>query len=137
MWEFDSDSRDSAANSLTFVASTVAGSFGVANTVVNGIHPIPSQTTGGEGPASGEEVEFDVAFTPALSLPAGHYFFVPQVQLPFPDQFLWLSAAGPTVFTGDLQAWIRNTLLDPDWLRVGTDIVGGGNAFNGSFSLSG
>jgi len=32
--------------------------------------------------------------------------------------------------------WIRNADLDPDWLRVGTDIVGG-TTFNGSFSLSG
>ena len=27
-------------------------------------------------------------------------------------------------FLTDLQAWIRNDPLDPDWLRVGTDIVG-------------
>jgi hypothetical protein len=42
-----------------------------------------------------------------------------------------------TPFTPDLQAWIRNSALDPDWLRVGTDIVGGSNppAFNGSFTL--
>ena len=32
--------------------------------------------------------------------------------------------------------WIRNSNLDPDWLRVGTDIVGG-TTFNGTFSLIG
>jgi hypothetical protein len=35
-----------------------------------------------------------------------------------------------------LQTWIRNAELDPDWLRVGTDIVGAGS-FNGVFSLEG
>jgi len=37
---------------------------------------------------------------------------------------------------GDLQSWIRNDALAPDWLRIGADIVGAG-AFNASFSLSG
>jgi hypothetical protein len=37
---------------------------------------------------------------------------------------------------GDLQSWIRNDELAPDWLRIGADIVGAG-AFNASFSLSG
>ena len=132
------DSRDSASTSLTFAASVIASSFPVENTVVNGIHPKPNQTTGGDGSASGEEVQFNVTFSPALSLPAGHYFVVPQVQLSSGD-FLWLSAAGPTV-AADFQAWIRNAYLDPDWLRVGTDIVSFGSPppkFNGSFSLSG
>jgi hypothetical protein len=35
-----------------------------------------------------------------------------------------------------LQSWIRDADLDPDWLRVGTDVVGTG-AFNAAFSLSG
>src|SRR5262245_39669122 len=58
--------------------------------------------------------------------------------------FLWLSAPRPIVapgtpFTGDLQAWIRNTNLDPAWLRIGTDIVGGTTppTFNMTFSLQG
>jgi hypothetical protein len=35
--------------------------------------------------------------------------------------------------------WIRNADLDPDWLRVGTDIVDDAlpPTFNGSFLLSG
>jgi hypothetical protein len=38
----------------------------------------------------------------------------------------------------DLQSWTRDQFLDPDWLRVGTDIVGGGPAptFN-AISISG
>ena len=52
---------------------------------------------------------------------------------------LWLSAPGPPAFAGDLQMWIRNADLDPDWLRVGTDIVDGASSpkFNGSFPLRG
>jgi len=70
-----------------------------------------------------------------------HHFFVPQVRLRGRGgNFLWLSAPRPPLaFVGDLQMWSRNADLDPDWLRVGTDIVGGTSAptFNGSFSLSG
>jgi len=36
----------------------------------------------------------------------------------------------------DLQSWIRNDALAPDWLRIGTDITGQG-PFNGAFLLSG
>jgi hypothetical protein len=39
--------------------------------------------------------------------------------------------------TTDLQAWIRNANLAPDWLRIGADIIGGTNTFNMTFSLSG
>ena len=55
------------------------------------------------------------------------------------DHFLWLSGQRPAFAPGDLQAWIRNAALDPDWLRVGTDIVGGVNPplFDAAFSLSG
>jgi hypothetical protein len=62
---------------------------------------------------------------------------IPKVQLSS-GNFLWLSAPGPSLFAGDLQAWIRDANLDPDWLRVGTDIVGGGTPpkFNGSFTLT-
>src|SRR5262249_20966733 len=37
----------------------------------------------------------------------------------------------------DLQAWIRNDNIAPDWSRVGADIVGGGLTFNMTFSLAG
>jgi len=116
----------------------VSASFTASNSVVNGINKSPNQTTGGEGPVTGEEVLFSVTFTTPFSLPAGHYFFIPQVGLSS-GNFLWLSSAAPPQFAGDLQSWIRNADLDPDWLRIGTDIVGGSPAptFNGTFSLSG
>jgi hypothetical protein len=36
----------------------------------------------------------------------------------------------------DLQSWIRNDNLAPDWSRIGTDITHQG-PFNSTFSLSG
>ena len=59
--------------------------------------------------------------------------------------FLYLSAPRPIVppgtgFVGELQAWIRNSDLKPDWLRIGTDIIDNGNpapTFNMTFSLKG
>ena len=136
------DDRSTTAGTMSFTATSVNPSFHVANTVVNGINPVPNQTTMGEGPANGNEVVFDAAFTTPFDLPAGHYFFVPQVQLPAGSDFLWLSAPRPIVapgtpFNGDLQAWVRNENLAPDWLRVGADIVGGTVTFNETFSLSG
>ncbi len=87
-----------------------------------------------------------MTFTTPFTLPPDHYFFVPQVQLSNGD-FYWLSAPRPIVPPGtafpsgatDLQSWIRNANLDPDWLRVGTDIVGGNPAptFTAAFSVSG
>ena len=114
--------------------------FSVTNSVVNGIHPSPTQFTGGEGSVTGEEVMITVTFKPPILLPADHYFFRPEVGLSS-GNFLWLSAPKPIVapgtpFTPDLQSWIRNDNLAPDWLRIGTDITGQG-PFNASFSLSG
>jgi hypothetical protein len=110
-----------------------------------GIHPSPNQTTDGNGSITGQEVQFNVTFTAPLDLPADHYFFVPQVELTNGGQFYWLSASRPisgsgtTPFAPDLQEWTRDQFLDPDWLRVGTDIVGGTPAptFNAAFSLDG
>jgi hypothetical protein len=133
--------RDSGSATLTFSTNVLANSFATGNSVTpGGIHAFPNQMTGGNGPASGEEVQFDVTFTSALNLPANHYFLVPQVQLDNGD-FLWLSAPKPITggtgpFLGDLQAWTRDEALQPDWLRVGTDIVGG-TAYNAAFSLNG
>jgi hypothetical protein len=137
------DDRNSLENTLGFAAEVTQLHFSAANSVLNGIHPSPNQTTGGEGPARGEEVKFTVTFDPPFDLPADHYFFVPQVRLTS-GEFLWLSAPKPVFVKGkplatDLQAWIRNSDLDPDWLRIGTDIVGGNPppTFNGAFSVSG
>jgi hypothetical protein len=129
--------RDSIAGGLEFGTEVLNPSFTAANSVLNGIHPSPNQTTGGQGAVTGEEVQFDVTFSSPLDLPAGHYFFVPQVRLKS-GNFFWLSTP-PKQFTGDLQEWIRNQALQPDWLRVGTDIVGGATppTFDAAFSLGG
>jgi hypothetical protein len=136
----------SAGAGLTFNATLLNPAFTAANSVLNGINKIPNQTTGGEGPITGQEVLFSFTFTTPFTLPAGHYFFVPQVGV-VGGQFFWLSAPKPIVapgtpFTPDLQTWMRNADLDPDWLRVGTDIVGnaaGGPVptFNAAFTLTG
>jgi hypothetical protein len=122
------------------VGISAAGPFAAANSVLDGINPIPNQTTGGEGGINGTQVRLDVEFTPPITLPPGHYFFVPQVRLSGGATFFWLSAVrNPALFTGNLQAWIRNADLDPDWLRIGTDIIGGTPAptFDMAFSLTG
>jgi hypothetical protein len=140
--------RDTASGNLSFTTSALAASFAASNSVLNGIHPFPNQTTGGEGPIAGREVEFDVDFLIPFVLPANHYFFIPQVEITDANgDFFWLSAAKPIAPPGmpfpagftDLQSWIRNDNLAPDWLRVGTDIVDGGAppTFNASFSLIG
>ena len=64
---------------------------------------------------------------------------------PADAHFLWLSAPKPIVPPGtpfpagntDLQSWMRDDPpLAPDWLRIGTDIIGG-TTFNASFQVSG
>jgi hypothetical protein len=126
-----------AAGNLTI--TLLSATFTVANSVLNGINPVPNQTTGGEGAVSGEEVQFAVTFPGGVNLPADHYFFKPQVALSS-GNFYWMSTArSAPLFPGDLQAWTRNTNLDPDWLRIGTDIVGGSSppTYNMAFSLQG
>jgi len=122
--------------------------------------PLPdalkAQMSSGYNLASGTASEFEVVnaypagsmsapatFTEPFTLPGEHFFFVPQVELSNGD-FYWLSASRPitapgTPFAPDLQAWTRDENLDPDWSRVGTDIVGGATppTFNAAFSLSG
>jgi hypothetical protein len=134
---------DSNAGQITFTPGILNPNFTVLNTVVNGIHPLPNQFTAGEGPVTGQEVQFNILFTTPFTLPEGHYFFRPEVGLTSGD-FLWLSAPKPIVPPGtpippgstDLQTWIRNDDLAPDWSRIGTDITHQG-PFNAAFSLSG
>jgi hypothetical protein len=133
--EITSATRDSSTGTLAFNASVVSGTFTVANTVVNNI----AVNTHGEGPATGEEVQITITFTTPIILPAGHYFFRPEVLVTGGD-FLYLSSPRTApIFAGDLQAWIRNTPLKPDWLRIGTDIIDLTPAptFNMAFSLTG
>ena len=134
--------RSASAHSLSFTSALVNPSFTAANSVLSGIHA----SGGGDGAVTGQEVQINVNFSTPFTLPADHYFFVPQVELPSGD-FYWLSAPRPIVPPGtsfppgftDLQSWIRNEDLAPDWLRVGTDMVGGNPAptFNAAFSLAG
>jgi hypothetical protein len=141
--------RDTASGNLSFITTLLNASFTAANSVQpGGIHPQPGQTTGGNGQVTGQEVLFTVNFTTPFDLPADHYFFVPQVQVTdAAGNFFWLSAPRPIVPPGtpfpagftDLQAWTRDEGIDPDWLRIGTDIVGGATppTFNMTFSLNG
>jgi len=148
------DDRDSLSGNLTFTTSVLSTTFTAANSIQAGGIPVPFVApTGGNGPVTGEEVQFNVNFTTPFDLPfdlptnSGHFFFVPQVQVTG-GEFLWLSAPKPVPFPPgftDLQSWTRDEIspnnLAPDWLRVGTDIVGPINGvitqFNASFSLNG
>ncbi len=141
--EIDIATRDGSLGTLESSASLLDPNFSVSNTVVNGINKAPDNVTRGEGPANGEMVAITINFTPPIVLPAGHYFFRPEVQVDG-GNFLYLSAPKPIVapgapFVGDLQSWIRNSDLKPDWLRIGTDIIDGTptQTFNAAFSLTG
>ena len=136
--EIDDATRDTLDGSLSANATVVNPIFSVLNSVVNNINKSPNQFTGGEGPVTGTEVTITVTFDPPILLPADHYFFRPEAGLSS-GNFLWLSApkpVSPPLFVGDLQSWIRNDNLAPDWSRIGTDITHEG-PFNASFSLSG
>jgi hypothetical protein len=140
--EIDTATRDGSQGTLTFHASLLSPNFSVLNSVVSGINKAPNNVTHGDGPRSGEPVQITITFTPPILLPADHYFFRPEV-LVTGGNFLYLSTVKPAVFPGttvpDLQAWIRNSNLKPDWLRIGTDIIDGTPAptFNMTFSLKG
>jgi hypothetical protein len=133
--------RDSAQLALT--TTQIGTNVTAQNSVKNGINTTAPFATNGEGPVTGTEVMFDAVLTTPLFLPQDHYFFVPQISVTGGD-FYWVSASRPILPPGtpinpDLQAWIRNGNLDPDWLRVGTDIIGGTNppTFNMAFEVDG
>ena len=138
-----------AADKRTLLAQGVVlnNSFTVLNSVANNINKKPLNTTHGENAVTGQEVEITVTFTTPIALGPGRYFFRPEVSVSNGD-FLFLSAPKPIVppgvaIPGDLQAWIRNAGLSPDWLRIGTDIIGtdipgtAAPVFNMAFTLSG
>jgi hypothetical protein len=117
------DDRASPGN-LTFTTTDLGVSSALNSVQPGGIHPKPGQTTGGNGPVTGEEVEFGVTFTTPFLLSPDHYFFVPQVEVTG-GEFLWLSAPRPIVPPGtpfaagftDLQSWTRDQALDPSRQR--------------------
>jgi hypothetical protein len=140
------DDRSSPAASLTFTVNPTGSFTGAANSIrPGGIKSLlqGGPLTMGDGPVTGTEVLFDVNFTTPFNLPPDHYFFVPQISVNG-GEFLWLNASRPIDATGtpfppgftDLQSWTRDANLQPDWLRVGADIVGG-VTFNQAFSLDG
>jgi hypothetical protein len=138
------DARDSnVPGQLSFTTTLLNPSFTAQNSVVNGIHALPNQFTGGEGPVTGEEVQFKITFTTPFVVGTDHIFFRPEVGVTNGD-FLWLSAPKPIVppgtpFGTDLQTWTRTDgagALAPDWERIGTDVTHQG-PFNASFSLTG
>lgn len=135
--EIGTATRDASSGTLKFSPTVENASFSVDHTVVNGINNV---LTGASGVAQ-EEVEITITFTSPIILPAGNYFFRPEVLVTGGD-FLYLSVPRPIVppgnaFVGDRQAWIRNSNLSPDWLRIGTDIIADGDTFNMAFSLNG
>jgi hypothetical protein len=137
------DERGFSAGSPGLAAIVLQSSFAVNNSVTPGGIHLPNFFTGGNGPVTGQETQITVNFTTPFNLPADQYFFVPQVELSNGD-FLWLSAPRPMVPPGtpfppgftDLQSWTRDAGIEPDWLRVGTDITGQG-PFNAAFTLNG
>jgi len=133
--------RDGSSGTLKFSAIVENASFSVDHTVVNGINRSPANVTHGEPGVTREEVEITITFTSPIILPPGNYFFRPEVLVTGGD-FLYLSAPRPIVapgnaFVGDRQAWIRNSTLSPDWLRIGADIIVDGDTYNMAFSLNG
>jgi hypothetical protein len=134
--EIGTATRDGSSGTLKFSATVENASFTVDHTVVNNI-----RVNAGEPGLAGEEVELTVTFTSPIILPAGNYFFRPEVLVTDAD-FLYLSVPRPIVppgnaFVGDRQAWIRDSNLSPDWLRIGADIIVDGDTFNMAFSLNG
>src|SRR5262249_40354471 len=125
---------------LSISPRILSAAFTANNTVVNCVGAGCVRPFTNAGPFTGEEVEITITFTNPIILPAGPYFFRPEVLLTSGD-FFYLSGLRPagTPFSPDRQAWIRNSNLAPDWLRIGTDIIGGVTppTFNMSFSLSG
>ena len=136
--------RSTTSGNLSFTTTVLNPTF----TALNSVQPGGiSLKTGGNGAVTGQEVQFSVTFTVPIGLLPDHYFFVPQVEIDTPPgvdgEFLWLSGTRPVPFPAgftDLQSWTRDQPLDPDWLRIGTDIVDGSApvpTFNAAFSLNG
>jgi hypothetical protein len=113
---------------LSFTAGIANTSFTAANSVVNGIHAIPNQFTGGEGQVTGKEVQINITFLTPFVLRENHVFFRPEMGVTNGD-FLWLSAPRPIVPPGtplhnrsaelDSQRWARRSGsgLGTHWYR--------------------
>ena len=140
-----SDAAFQTFNSVTdfsYVTTLLSPSFTASNSVNTGVNASPNQRTGGEGAVRGNEYQIDFLFGNALTLAPDHYFFSVMMTLTS-GTFYWLSTSSPIVppgtpFSPDFQAEIRGPGISPDWLRVGTDIVGGSPSptYNAAFTLN-
>ena len=83
---------DGCLGQLRFTTTVLNPSFHALNSVVNNINPQPNQFTGGQGPVTGQEVQFNVTFNTPFNLGPDHVFFRPEVDLGSAGNFLWLSA---------------------------------------------
>ena len=141
-FEIATATRDASDGSLTFTATVLDSNFTVGNTVtsLNSGATSALTKTGGNGAFTGAEIQFDVTFTNAIDMDPDHLFFRPQVDIANGGSFFWLSAARPSASfpagVPDLQAWVRNDSLAPNWERIGNDVIGAGS-FNLAFSLTG
>ncbi|HEX5327010.1 MAG TPA: hypothetical protein VFW75_10120, partial [Acetobacteraceae bacterium] len=70
--------RERNISSGDLTTTILSGSFMAANSVLNGINKSLTPATGGDGPVSGQEVQFSVTLSAPIVLPADHYFFIPQ-----------------------------------------------------------
>src|SRR5215475_3012337 len=78
--EIGTATRAGNSGTLTFSTTVLNSNFGVGNTVMNNLK-VATAPPGGEGSTAGEQVEFTITFTSPIILPAGHYFFRPEVLL--------------------------------------------------------
>jgi len=118
--EIDAATRDASLGTLRFAVRLLNANSSVLTSVVNGINKKPNSTTHGEGPATGEEVEIGITFTNPILLPAGHYFFRPEVLVTGGGDFLFLSAPKPIVTLGPrLLAICKRGSATRIWLRIG------------------
>ena len=140
--EIEIATRDASRGTLAFEAAQQNASFSVQNTVVSGINKAPANVTHGEGPVTGAEVLIH-RHVRSADHPALRSLLLPPRSVGERRRLPLSPAARPIVSPGtpflpDLQAWIRNSSLKPDWLRIGTDIIDGvPPTFNMTFSITG
>ncbi|GAQ79082.1 hypothetical protein KFL_000240120 [Klebsormidium nitens] len=138
------------SDNFNFLDNSVVDFYSANSVLPGGIHKKTELPTGGNGGVTGPVVTFvcDFAANHPWTFSADeHFFFVPKIALPLGTDnadrgdFLWLSAPKPLTngfaFSPDLQSWTRDFTIDPDWVRIGTDVVGGSPAptFNQVFAL--
>ena len=113
-------SRGSGDGSLSYATSIVNPNFTVANSIVNGINPVPLQTTNGEGPVRGQEAL--IPLRSSFSLPPDYYFVVSAS--PADQRYVPLAVrSGTGALHGGFPGLDSQRQSGSNWLRAGTDIV--------------